>query len=438
MTTHMTTFRLTHARANTASSAAKRVARRWMVAALVTCAGIGTHRTAVAAVVPFPIAPVAGVEGIANTRSGVRVVLVHGDTIYVGGTFRVTQGTNTRNNLAAFDFNGSLKPAFDANPNGAVLALATDGKSLFVGGEFTRLDLKKRLAAVDLVTGKVDRRFTAHVGGAIDSETPVGVRALAVVTDPSVRPGAAGLATRLIVGGNFTHVDSTIDNRSGLAALSPETGVQGGFVDALLPSASGLYVGGSFTQIQKRAVSLAEVNVAGTLLAGTFNTGGQPVIDLTIDETGSRLFAGVGGAANRVFAFAATGANRGTRLWRGPQAGGDVQAVHHYAGNVYFGFHDGLFMEPDPYKLAVLDAATGALEVDGAHQGLICADTDADRGNCWLPRMDNTQGQGFFGVWTIGHFVDPVTNKAGLIVGGDFTQIGGVPNTRRFAIFNEP
>jgi hypothetical protein len=447
-TTIMTTNSPIAVRASAARVRGARRCRSLVTAAIVVIAGVALAGAAVAAPVPFPLAPFTGIEGIANNRSGVRSVLVYGDTIYVGGSFRVTQGTEIRNNLAAFDFKGKLKPAFVANPNGTVLALATDGKSLFVGGEFTRLDLKKRLAAVDLTTGKVNRRFTAHFSGAIDTETAVGVRALAVITDPSVQPGGPGVATRLIVGGNFTRADSAVDNRSGLAALSPETGdldtaafttgVQGGFVDALLPSADGVYVGGSFTQIQARAVSLAAVGFTGILLRGTFSTDRQPVIDLTTDETGDRLFAGVGGGGNRVYAFAATGTNRGQRLWRGPQTGGDVQAVHYYGGNVYFGFHDGLFMEPDPYKLAVVDAATGLLEVDAAHQGLICDPTDLTHSNCWLPLMDNTQGQGFFGVWAISHYVDPLTSKVGLIVGGDFTQIGGLSNTRRLTIFNEP
>jgi hypothetical protein len=422
----------------------------WMAfGCMAAVAAVGTSFTgrALAAPVPFALSPSAGLATFANNRLGVRTVLVHGDTIYVGGNFRVTQGDVTRSNLAAFDFAGNLKEDFNAAPNGTVLALATDGHLLFVGGEFTRLDMKKRLAAVDLVTGKVDRRFRAHVSGVVDTELPTGVRALAVVTDSGVTPPVS----RLIVGGNFTHVNSNAitPNRAALAALAPDSGeldqttftqvVQNGVVDALLATADALYVGGSFDHILGRSASLAALSASGQLLAGSFSSGGQPTIDLDIDPIGNRLFAGVGGGGNRVIAYVATGTDRGRRLWQGPKTGGDVQAVRFLDGNVYFGFHDGLFTEPDAYKLAVVDAATGVFAVDPDHDGLTCGDTPDLLPNCWLPQMDNTAGgQGFFGVWSIAALTDPLTGKASLIVGGDFTHIGDSARTRRLAIFTQP
>jgi hypothetical protein len=398
---------------------------------------------AAAAPVLFPELPTPGRASFSSASFRVRALLLNGSTLYVGGNFRVSQGGVTKTNLAAFDLAGNLKTDFTATTNGTVFALATDGVSLFVGGDFTRCGLKRRLAALDLVTGAVNRRFTAHVDGVLDTEEASAVRALAVVSDSSTTPPTV----RLIVGGNFTQIDSATDNRSGLAALDPVSGdldpvrfaggVQGGFVDALLTSARSLYVGGSFTQISGRNASLAALSFSGAVRS-TFATGGEPIIDLDLDPVGNRLFAGVGGAGNRVAAFNADGGNRGNPLWQGPRAGGDVQAVHYYGGNVYFGFHDGLFAEPDQYKLAVVDAATGVLAVDADHPGLGCDGTPELVANCWLPTLDNTGGQGFFGVWAITHFVDPTTQRANLLVGGDFTQIGGVTNTRRFAIFSEP
>jgi hypothetical protein len=147
----------------------------------------------------------------------------------------------------------------------------------------------------------------------------------------------------------------------------------------------------------------------------------------------------VGGSGNRVQAYNTTGANIGRTVWRGPRAGGDNQAVHVAGGNVYFGFHDGLFAQPDPYKMAALDEMTGILEVDAGHAGLKCSSAADQVGNCWLPVMDSVEaGQGFSGLWAIKHFVDPVSGKARLVIGGEFTQIGGVASARRFAIFQEP
>lgn len=421
------------------------IARQNRVMAAVVCTAlVAAGPVALAAPVPFAKTPSAGLATFANGRLGVRTILVHGDTVYVGGNFRVTQGDVTRSNLAAFDFSGNLKPAFEASPNGTVMALATDGVSLFVGGEFTRLEMKKRLAAVDLTTGKVNRRFRAHVSGVVDAELPTGVRALAVMMDETVSPPVV----RLIVGGNFTQVNSIAPNRTALAALAPESGeldeaaftegVTGGAVDALLAMPDELFVGGSFNRIQNRAASLVAVSPAGRLLPGSFGSGGQPVLDLDIDPANNRLFAGVGGGGNRVQAYVAFGSGRGRRLWQGPQTGGDVQAVRFLGGNVYFGFHDGLFSEPDAFKLAVIDAATGAFEVDPAHAGLACANTVELLPNCWLPEMDSTMGQGFLGVWALAALTDPRTGKASLLVGGDFTHIGDAPRSRRMAIFTEP
>ncbi len=402
--------------------------------------GIGSH--AIGVPVPFREIPLAGSSSFSTYSNTVRSILIHGDTIYVGGNFRVTQAGSTRNNLAAFDLAGDLKPTFSAEPNGTVLALATDGTSLFVGGEFTRLGLKKRLAALDLTTGAVKRLFAAHVEGQLDPETNCGVRALAIVTDIGSEPPLV----RLLVGGNFTQINSPLDNRLGMAALLPDSGdldasrfaqgVSGGYVDAILATASSVYVGGTFTTIQTRTYNLASLTLTGTLRT-PYSTGGQQVMELDIDPVSNRLFAAVGGTSNRVMAFDANARTRGSALWQGPRVGGNVQGLHFLRGNVYFGFHDGMFAEPDPYKVAALDAATGTLEVESAYAGLPCENTEANLQNCWLPTLDSTSGQGFFGVWRIRDFTDPMTGAATLVLGGDFTQIGGIASVRRLAFFTE-
>lgn len=427
--------------------------RQYLFSWLVLLVSWAAAAPARADVVPFPEAPVSSGATFSNNSSRVRALLVHGETIYAGGRFTVSQGGVTRSNLAAFDLNGNLRPEFAAAPNGSVWALATDGVSLFVGGEFTRLELEGRLAAVDLVTGAVKRDFSAHIHGVINAEVPTGVHALEVLTDTSTEPPTQ----RLLVGGNFTQVNAATDNRFGLAALSVDRGaldatrfnqgVEGGYVRALLAWGTTVYVGGEFTTIQRRSASLAAVNAQGTLQSGNFSTSSEPVLDLSLDADGNRLFAAVGGLGNRVRAYTASGRSRGASVWQGPRWGGstkpvrgDVQTVHYFDGNVYFGFHEGMFAEPDAYKLAALDAGTGNLEVDIDHEGFVCGNTtEEEPGNCWLPTLDSTTGaQGFFGVWTIADFVDPVTTERALVVGGDFTQIGGVTRTRRMAVFRAP
>ncbi|HMA94728.1 MAG TPA: hypothetical protein VKP30_18690, partial [Polyangiaceae bacterium] len=204
----------------------------------------------------FPETPLPGKAAFAESRGArVRAILVHGDTMYVGGNFTVSQGGVTRTNLVAFDLDGNLKPEFNAAPNGIVWSIVTDGKSLFVGGEYTRLGLKKHVAALDLKTGAVIPRFTAHLDGNLhkpaDEETqlPTCVRTMAILTDTTVAPPVV----RLLIGGNFTQVNSTVANRSGIAALDPDTGdldttrfaqgVAEGYVNAIVFTPQQVYVG---------------------------------------------------------------------------------------------------------------------------------------------------------------------------------------------------
>ncbi|HEY5961295.1 MAG TPA: hypothetical protein VIV60_32280 [Polyangiaceae bacterium] len=429
--------------------------------------------------VVFPEAPLPGKAAFAESSGArVRSILVYGDTIYVGGNFSVSQNGVTRTNLAAFDLQGNLKPAFAANPNGIVWDIQTDGKWLFVGGEFTRLGLKKRIAAVDLTTGAVNPRFTVHVEGNLhtpveeESQLPPSVRSLAVITDTTVNPPLV----RLLVGGNFTQINSIVANRSGIAAVDPETGdldatrftlgVTGGYVNAVRATATQVFIGGTFNEFQSKAASLGALDLTGIVRA-FYNTGTEnvtypretpesvpktvteplPIIELDPSTTANRLFVAIGGKASGANCAAAyeipdrVRTRALTQLWKTPGVGGDVQSVHYFDGNVFFGFHDGLYKQPDTTKMAAVDAATGIGQVDSDHVGLTCSLTDSSTAaNCWLPVMDaaSSGAQGFFGVWEIRDYVDPVTGMARLIVGGEFTQVGGVANTRRLAIFAQP
>lgn len=439
-----------------------------------------THAAAAhAKTVIFPETPIPGNAAFTESSGArVRAILIHGNTIYVGGNFTVSQNGVTRTNLAAFDLDGNLRPDFNASPNGIVWAIVTDGKSLFVGGEYTRLGLKKRLAALDLVTGAVIPRFTAHIEGNLhtpadeESLLPPSVRTMAVMTDASVTPPVV----RLLVGGNFTQINSTVDNRAGIAALDPDTGdldtgrfaqgAVGGYVNAVVFTPQQIYIAGTFNQFQGKSASLVAVDLVGNYRA-YFNTGTEnvtypretpeslpktvteplPIIDADFDPVSNRLFVGIGGksgSANCAAAYAAPTAVSSKsikQIWRTVYVGGDVQSVHYFDENVYFGFHDGLWGQPDTNKIAVVDAATGTGAIDSNHEGLTCTLKDKTTAeNCWLPVMDaaSSSQQGFFGVWEIRDYIDPTTGLARLAVGGEFTQVGGVKNTKRFAIFAQP
>jgi hypothetical protein len=168
-----------------------------------------------------------------------------GSTMYAGGSFTsVTAaaktspaGTFTRAHLVAFNAStgsiGSLAPTFD----GDVWALASDGSSLYVGGEFKTVDGLARygLVKIDLATGKVVTAFNAKLHGRVTS--------------------AQVVAGRLIVSGTFA---------GHLRALDLTTGADTGYIKATPAGSLGSNAG--LVDVYRFAV-----NSAGTELVGIGN-----------------------------------------------------------------------------------------------------------------------------------------------------------------------
>lgn len=144
--------------------------------------------------------------------------IVVGNTVYVTGKFANARpagsepGTNLipRSNALAYDIDtGELKPWAPAlNGQGRALEASADGKTIFVGGDFTNVSgvNRYRLAAIDAGNGTIRNIATPTLDA--------GVRALEVRGDT------------LYVGGIFNSVGG--QSRQRLAALNVETG-------ALLP-----------------------------------------------------------------------------------------------------------------------------------------------------------------------------------------------------------
>lgn len=162
-----------------------------------------------------------------------------GSTIYAGGSF-TRAGTQNRINLAAFDVAGTGEPtAWNPSPNRPVraLALAPDGSTLYVGGEFASIGGRTRggLAAFRVPSGE-------QIVTDISISANPTVNAL-VATDDAV-----------YVGGRFTWLAGT--DRTNLAALTPDLQSlhawqpePDGNVEALDVSATTVRVVGSFDQL---------------------------------------------------------------------------------------------------------------------------------------------------------------------------------------------
>lgn len=231
--------------------------------------------------------------------------------------------------MAAFDLDtGDVLP-FRADANGVVRALALSGGSLFVGGDF------------------------ATIGGASRTALPRSMPLPVLCRRPSAST-PMGLARRTrgserapVRGGNFGSLGGFAQPRLGAVNLVTRTvdvafnPVVNGTVAAITttPDGSRVFAGGVFTTIDGQARgSVAGLDPSGELAGPAFdNTGDYNVQALDTNETGTRLYAAIGGSGNQAAAF---NVSNGAKLWR-QRADGDVQAVTYSGGNVYFGFHEG-------------------------------------------------------------------------------------------------
>jgi hypothetical protein len=347
-----------------------------------------------AAPVPVPQTPRSGI----SFNGPVYAVVMVGDVVCAGGAFTSVTGTNgahARSRLAAVNLTTGAVTSFRADANGVVRALAVSGSALFLGGDFSRVNGVSRGRFAEVDTGSGSLRATRRDANGT-------VRALSAAGD------------RLYVGGAFTTFGGASRSRAAALVLPGRT-VDAGFRPSLngwvyavsaVPDGSGVVVGGSFTTVNGSSSRryLASFTHGGALRSTVFALGpNNAVLSLDTNETGSRVFAGVGGdsTGNQAAGF---NASTGRKLWS-QRADGDVQAVTFHGGNVYFGFHEG-FAGSTAVRLLAADASSGALEP------------------AFRPRINS-----FWGVWAV-----TATNR-GVVAGGEFTSVNGVA-AGRLAFFD--
>ena len=291
----------------------------------------------------------------------VDAVALSGDAVYAVGHFAHAvhngQLVNRANVMAISASTGALLP-FVADTNGPVYAVATDGTSVYIGGDFTSVNgvSRNRLARLDRTTGAVVTSFTAGAGG--------------IVSDLLVVGGT------LYVGGEFNLLDNTARHHA--AAVNT---TNGGLVTSFDPNVNGrvlaleispdhtkLYLGGAFTTVGTAArQNLAEVDpVTGAAQGPTFSRVNDVIMDLSVRSDGADLYGGGGGGLNSAVDWDTT---TGARVWS-VRADGDTQAVQYSNGYLYSGFHDG-FGGNTNIRLLALDPDSGA--VDATFQPVMTA-----------------------------------------------------------------
>jgi hypothetical protein len=138
-----------------------------------------------------------------NAKGKSIIASADGKTIYVGGNFTTANGV-TRNRVAAFDATtGTLVTGFNPNAQYRVDDLALSGTTLYIVGQFTAMGNKTRtrLAAVNATTG------------ALMSWAPTADQEVLTV----VATGG-----KVFVGGHFTTLDGS--SQKGVGALDGTTG----------------------------------------------------------------------------------------------------------------------------------------------------------------------------------------------------------------------
>jgi hypothetical protein len=191
------------------------------------------------------------VDGVGGGNGTVLKYLQVGNTMYAAGEIGLVQNaarttSYPRQNLLAFDATtGAVRPWAPAlNKESTALVASPDGRFLYVGGAFSRVDgvVTRSLVKFDLTTGARVTAFRFPFGGAVNDLELV--------------------AGHLVVGGAFP---------GGLLSVNPDTGATDGWLDVTL-------AGQTSTKTPTKVHRLA-VNPAGNLLVavGNFTSAdGQP------------------------------------------------------------------------------------------------------------------------------------------------------------------
>ncbi len=229
---------------------------------------------------------------------GVNALLVFESSLYVGGNFSRIDG-QPRRSLAAFEVSsGRLddwRPAVGGDPTYGVTTITSGGERVYVGGDFSRINGESRVGvgALETGTGELSDWAPAPDNGA-DS---VHVHAIADSGD------------RIYIGGEFEEVAGS--PHAGAVAVDRETGDASdwnpapddlGFVYALAASDTQVHLGGWFERVGSAArTGLAQVD-RSTGTATSFDAhlvGGEISTDVkSIVRRGGWLF--VGGDFDRV------------------------------------------------------------------------------------------------------------------------------------------
>jgi len=336
-------------------------ARRALVS-LAAFAGVLLHASAALAMLaPAPAAP------WATTNARVLTIARVNGVVYVGGKFTQVTDTNgtvlARNHLAAISADDGHVLPWNPGANDFVRALTVsiDGKTLYIGGDFTTLG------------GAARSRLAAEATIAPTSTTTAGtLRAWRPAADEAVY-AITQLGGRVYLGGNFLHISGR--GRPRLASVAASSGALTGWhpkadgaVRTLLPSPTGsvIFAGGLFHHVNgANAQHLVAIDPASGALHPWKSHPGDSVLSLA--ENSSYLYAGDKGGGGHLRSFML---NTGRMRWTST-TNGNVNAValigRGSAQRVVIGGHFTRVGAYERHKVALVNPVTGLVDTSSWH-----------------------------------------------------------------------
>lgn len=305
-------------------------------------------------------------------------VATDGSSIYAGGQFDSINATS-RGNGAQLDASTGALQSWDPQADGdSINAVELVGDAVVVGGDFNTLAGRDPYTVLNLgAFSTTDGSFKSAWIPAPDDR----------ITAMAVEEGG-----QLYIAGDFSTVAGT--SRSRAAGLGPDTDIApvvsdwnpdvDGSAFSLQSSQSGVYLAGIFTQVGGQSVpGVARVTSdTGTLDAGwdppdpVYSTSGGPeYVFVAIPLAGSQVLLGgtfivMGGtAANRVAALDA-GGNLINSFSVGSGPNGAVNAMTVAGGRLYLGGSFTQVNGQNRSRVAAVDPNTGSLDSWGASLSL--------------------------------------------------------------------
>ncbi len=298
---------------------------------------------------------------------GVRTLLVSGSSLYAGGDFIDYRG-HPAHKLAKLDLTtGELDSNFTdtAGFDYGVLALASSGSSLYVGGDFTtyRGQAALLLAKLDLATGDLDPAFTPVAELSVESMTVAG--GALFIGGPFSEYGGAPAQGLAKLDLSTAALDTTFTGPTG---LTTPTGTA--LPMAYAYSGSTLYVGGDFTHYRGTpAQRLAKVALSTGTLDTTFTqVNGMSDSVYALALSGQSLYAGGtfntyrSQGAQKLCKIDLSTGDLDTGFTQATGMNASVNALAISGQSLYAGGQFSLYRSQTAERLAKIDLSTGDLD----------------------------------------------------------------------------